>query len=74
MDVTPLEKLIRQRGLKKVWIAEQCGITRSTLSSISAGKQEPTLRVALKIARLFDVSVEELWGWILAEEENRPDQ
>lgn len=67
MNETPLERLIRERGLKKGFVAEKVGISRNTLSFICAGKSEPTLRVALKIARLFDVSVEELWGWILDE-------
>jgi DNA-binding XRE family transcriptional regulator len=73
MNETPLEKLIRERGLKKGYVAERCGISRGTLSLICAGKSEPTLRVAFKLARLFGVSVEDLFGYIIDGERDEND-
>ncbi|EEM26380.1 hypothetical protein bthur0003_61590 [Bacillus thuringiensis serovar thuringiensis str. T01001] len=37
------------------------GITDQTLSMIARGKSEPTLRVALRIAKALDLTVEEIW-------------
>lgn len=38
MDGRDYEKMIKERGLKKVWIAEQMGITRVTLTNKLSGR------------------------------------
>lgn len=62
--MTPIEQLLKERGLQKGWIAKQVGIAPGTLSLILSGKSNPSLPVALKLARLLGKSVEELWGHI----------
>lgn len=71
MNVTPIEQLLKERGPKKQWVAEKVGISRGTLPLICSGKSEPTLLAALKLVRLFSVSVEELWSYLI-EEESQP--
>ncbi len=62
---TKLKKIIEERGLKQGFIAKKAGISRGTLSLIVRGKSMPTLPVAIKIARVLEMTVEELWGEIV---------
>jgi DNA-binding XRE family transcriptional regulator len=74
MKMTPLAKAIKEKGLRKKWVAEKVGIAPGTLSLILSGKSDPTLKVALRLAKVLNMTVEELWGHLIEEEENRPDQ
>ena len=49
-------------------LATQVGVTRQTIIALEAGKYVPSLLLALRIARAFDVSVEDVFQL----EENRP--
>ncbi len=42
-------------------LAEQVGVTRQTIIALEAGKYTPSLTLALKIARTFSVSVEDVF-------------
>lgn len=64
MERTPIDKAIFESGLKKGHIAKTAGINPGTLSLIISGKSEPTLRVALRLARVLGKTVEELWGYL----------
>jgi DNA-binding XRE family transcriptional regulator len=68
--MTPLAKLIEDRMLKKGKIAEKVGIAPQTFSKIVKGESIPTLKVALKLAKVLEMSVEHLWGHLI-EEENK---
>lgn len=57
-----LEMIIEERGLRKGWIAKKVKIAPGTLSKIVKGESIPTLPVALRIAELLEMTVEELWG------------
>ncbi|MBM4762691.1 helix-turn-helix domain-containing protein [Bacillus sp. B15-48] len=59
---TKLEKIIKERGLKKGFIAEKAGLSRSAFSLVCSGKSVPTLLAAIRIARVLNTTVEELWG------------
>lgn len=48
-------------------LAEAVGVSRQTVNAIESGKFVPSTLLALKIARLFEKSVEELFS--LDEEE-----
>ena len=37
------------------------GVSRQTLNAIETGKYEPSLPLAFKLARLFDLSIEEVF-------------
>ncbi|AKS42988.1 helix-turn-helix transcriptional regulator [Wenzhouxiangella marina] len=39
-------------------LADQVGVSRQTINAIETGKYQPSLEVALKIARAFDQAVE----------------
>lgn len=42
-------------------LAERCGVSRQTINAIEAGKFIPSTVLALKIARTFQKTVEELF-------------
>ncbi|MCE0553420.1 helix-turn-helix transcriptional regulator [Bacillus thuringiensis] len=56
-----LKIILAERMLKQSDLAKLVGITDQTLSMIARGKSEPTLRVALRIAKALDLTVEEIW-------------
>lgn len=44
-------------------LAERIGLTRQTVAAIEQGKYSPSLEAAFRIARVFGVSVEEVFQW-----------
>jgi len=42
-------------------LAEKVGVTRQTILAIEKGAFNPSIRLALKMAKVFGVSVEELF-------------
>ncbi|MGI6701277.1 MAG: helix-turn-helix transcriptional regulator [Christensenellales bacterium] len=56
-----IRNLRKQAGLRQEDIAKKLGVTRQTVIAIENGKYNPTLELAIKIARLFKLSVEEIF-------------
>ena len=44
-------------------LAEQVGVTRQTVIAIEKGKYSPSLEVAFKMARVFEVPLEEVFQY-----------
>ena len=44
-------------------LAEKVGVTRQTLNAIEAAKYSPTLELAFKIAKVFNVSLDEVFKY-----------
>ena len=63
-----LEWLRKQANVKQETLAEAMGVSRQTISSIETGKYNPSIILAMKIARYFDLTVEEIF---IYEEENQ---
>ena len=42
-------------------LAEQAGVTRQTIIAIEGGKYTPSLELAFRIARVFDVPLEQVF-------------
>jgi DNA-binding XRE family transcriptional regulator len=57
-----LKEIIDDRGLKQGYIAERVGVRQSTISEVVRGKRLPTLPVALKIADVLGVRIEDIWS------------
>lgn len=49
--------------MKQADLAQSVGVTRQTLIAIEQGKYSPSLEVAFKIARVFQVSLEEVFQY-----------
>lgn len=63
-----LEELRIERGLKQDELAALMKVSRQTISSLENGRYNPSILLAMKLARYFGVSVEEMF--IYEEEEN----
>jgi putative molybdopterin biosynthesis protein len=57
-----VETLRRSRGLSQRALSEAAGITRQAVSAIESGRMQPSVGIALGLARVLGVSVEELFG------------
>ena len=44
-------------------LAKEIGVTRQTVIAIEQGKYSPSLESAFRIARVFGVGLEEVFGW-----------
>jgi putative transcriptional regulator len=59
---TRLRELRSQRGLTQEGLAELAGVSRQTINSIETGRFEPSLSLALVLARLFKTPVERIFA------------
>jgi len=62
-----LERLRKARNMNQEELARCLMVSRQTISSLENGRYNPSIVLAFKIARLFGVSVEEVF--IYEEEE-----
>ncbi len=58
----------QERGIKQDELAKALGVSRQTISSLENGRYDPSILLAHKIAKLFGLSIEEVF---LFEEEER---
>ena len=65
MSAKPLKNRIKVFRAMKDWtqeeLAHRVGVTRKTINTVENGKFVPSTYLALKIARAFEVSVEEVF-------------
>ena len=59
-----VRELRDQHGqLSQAALAEAIGVTRQTIIAIEQGRYSPSLESAFRIARLFGVGIEDVFGW-----------
>lgn len=63
-----LEELRRQRGLKQEDLASALEVSRQTIGSLENDRYNPSIQLAFKIARFFDLTIEDIF--IYEEEES----
>lgn len=56
-----LRELREAKGLTQEELAKALGVTRQTIIAIEKGKYDPSLRLAFKIARFFNRTIEEIF-------------
>ncbi|HEY0998528.1 MAG TPA: substrate-binding domain-containing protein [Streptosporangiaceae bacterium] len=61
-DGTRLRMARQARGLSQQQLAGVAGVTRQAVSAVESGHSDPSLRVALGLARALGMTVEELFG------------
>jgi putative transcriptional regulator len=49
------------KGWSQAELAERLGVSRQTINAIETGKYDPSLPLAFKLARVFLLSIEELF-------------
>lgn len=61
-DGTRLRLARLAQGLSQQDLAAVAGVTRQAVAGVEAGRWDPSLRVALALARALDIGVEDLFG------------
>lgn len=56
-----LEELRKQKGLKQEDLASALEVSRQTIGSLENGRYNPSILLAFKIARYFDMSIEDIF-------------
>ncbi len=60
--VNHVHELRKQKKITQEELAEHIGVTRQTIIAIERGNYTPSVLLALKIARFFQISVETLFS------------
>lgn len=58
---TKLKEYREAKGLKQAGLAELVGVRRETIVNLEKGKYNPSLKLAMDIAKVFHTTVEELF-------------
>lgn len=56
-----LEELRKERGIKQEDLASVLEVSRQTIGSLENGRYNPSIRLAFKIARYFEMRIEEIF-------------
>jgi putative transcriptional regulator len=56
-----LEELRKERGLRQEELATALSVSRQTIGSLENGRYNPSIILAFRIARYFDMSIEEIF-------------
>ncbi len=63
-----LEELRNQRGVRQEELAAALRVSRQTISSLENGRYNPSITLAIRLARYFGLAVEDIF--IYEEEES----
>ena len=56
-----LKVLRAERDWTQANLADELGVSRQTINAIEKGKFDPSLPLAFKVARLFELSIEDIF-------------
>ncbi|MEG1451232.1 helix-turn-helix transcriptional regulator [Brevundimonas sp.] len=56
-----LKVLRAERDWSQAHLAQELGVSRQTVNALETGKYDPSLPLAFKIARLFELSIEQIF-------------
>ncbi len=56
-----LEELRTQRGMTQQELADQVQVSRQTIISLERGRYNPSIILAFRLSRLFEVAIEDLF-------------
>ncbi|MFA9398527.1 MAG: helix-turn-helix transcriptional regulator [Clostridiaceae bacterium] len=56
-----LEEIRKQNGIKQEELATALEVSRQTIGSLENGRYNPSILLAFKIARYFNMSIEEIF-------------
>ncbi len=59
--ITKLKEYRAKTGMKQGDLAELVGVRRETIIRLEKGQYNPSLKLAMDIAKVFDTTVEELF-------------
>ena len=58
-----LKEYRNKHGINQTELGRLCGVSRQTISQIERGDYSPSITLALKLARVLDVSVEDIFTY-----------
>ena len=58
---TELRRMRQESGLSQAALGDQLNVSRQTVIAIETGRYDPSLKLAMRIARVFGVTVEEMF-------------
>jgi putative transcriptional regulator len=56
-----LKVLRAERDWSQALLAEKLGVSRQTVNALETGKYDPSLGLAFRIARLFEMKIEDIF-------------
>ncbi|WP_035290504.1 MULTISPECIES: helix-turn-helix transcriptional regulator [Clostridiaceae] len=56
-----LEEIRKERGIKQEELSDILEVSRQTISSLENGRYNPSIVLAFKIARYFNMSIEDIF-------------
>ncbi|MBQ3202399.1 MAG: helix-turn-helix transcriptional regulator [Clostridia bacterium] len=56
-----IEEIRKDKGIRQEDFARALGVSRQTISSLETGRYNPSIQLAYKIARYFDLTIEEVF-------------
>lgn len=62
--VTRIKEYRENAGMKQSELAELVSVRRETIVCLENGRYNPSLKLAMDIAKVFDVQVEDLFSFI----------
>lgn len=56
-----IEEIRKEKGIRQEDFAKAMGVSRQTISSLETGRYNPSILLAYKIARYFDLTIEDVF-------------
>ena len=56
-----IEEIRKARGIRQEDFAKALGVSRQTISSLETGRYNPSILLAYKIAKYFDLTIEDVF-------------
>ena len=56
-----LEEIRKERGIKQEELAAALEVSRQTIGSLENGRYNPSITLAFKLARYFDMSIKDIF-------------
>ena len=56
-----IEEIRKMRGIRQEELAKMLGVSRQTVSSLENGRYNPSISLAFKVARCFEMTIEEVF-------------
>ena len=56
-----IEEIRKEKGIRQEDFAKSMGVSRQTISSLENGRYNPSITLAYKIAKYFDMTIEEVF-------------
>lgn len=56
-----IEEIRKERGIRQDELAKYMGVSRQTISSLENGRYNPSITLAYKIAKYFDMTIEDVF-------------